>query len=52
MPKEFDNCVKRGGRVRTKSLKGNKYMHICFIGGKSYAGHVKTRKQGKSAATK
>ena len=44
MPKAFLNCVKRGGRVRTKSLKGGKYINICFINGKSYAGHVKKRK--------
>jgi len=45
MPKDFDNCVKGGGRVRTKSLKGGKYIHLCFKGGKSHAGHVK--KKGK-----
>lgn len=44
MPKSFDKCVKSGGRVRTKSLSGKKYMHICYKGGKSYAGHVKKRK--------
>lgn len=52
MPKAFDSCVKRGGRVRTKTLEGNKYMRICFIGGESFADHVKTSKQGKSAATR
>ena len=44
MPKAFDSCVKRGGRVRTKKLSGKKYVHYCFIGGKSYRGHVKTKK--------
>lgn len=43
MPKDFDSCIARGGRVRTKKLSGNRYMHICFIGGRSYAGHVKTK---------
>lgn len=43
MPQAFDNCVKLGGRVRTKKLKGGKYMHICFKGGKSYAGYVKNK---------
>ena len=42
MPKAFDDCVKNGGRVRTKKLKGGKYIHICFLKGKSYAGEVKT----------
>ena len=44
MPKAFDNCVTRGGRVRTKSLKGGKYLHLCFKGGKSFAGYVKRKK--------
>lgn len=47
MPKGFESCVKRGGRIRTKKLSGGKYMHICFIGGKSYAGHVKKSKKSK-----
>jgi len=45
MPKAFDSCRKRGGRIRTKELSGGKYMHICFIGGKSYAGEVKKKKK-------
>lgn len=44
MPKAFENCVKAGGRVRTKQLSKGRYIHICFINGKSYAGHVKTKK--------
>lgn len=44
MPKEFDSCVRRGGKVRTKKLSKNRYMHICFIGRKSYPGEVKTKK--------
>lgn len=43
MPKAFDDCVKRGGRIRTKKLSNGKYIHICFKGGKSYAGEVKTK---------
>jgi hypothetical protein len=33
--------------VRTKSLSGGKYLHICFLNGKSYAGEVKTGKSSK-----
>jgi hypothetical protein len=44
MPKAFDACVRGGGRVRTKSLSGNRYMHICFKRGHGYAGHVKTKR--------
>ncbi len=42
MPKEFENCVKRGGKVRRKSLKDGRYINICYINGKSYAGEVHT----------
>lgn len=44
MPKNFDKCIAEGGRVRTKKLSGNRYLHICFLGGKSFAGEVKTKK--------
>ena len=39
-PKDFDSCVSGGGRVRTKSIKGGRYMKICFKDGKSHAGEV------------
>lgn len=45
MPIPFERCIKKGGRVRTKKLKGDKYMHICFLGGKSYAGEIKKKKK-------
>ena len=44
MPVQFDRCVKQGGRVRTKSIGKGKYMHVCFLNGKSYPGEVKTKK--------
>ncbi len=44
MPKAFTECVKNGGRVRTKKLSGGRYIRICFLNGKSYAGEVKTKK--------
>jgi len=46
MPAAFDKCASSGGRVRTKSLKGGKYVRLCFKNGKSAAGHVK-KKKGK-----
>lgn len=52
MPVDFNNCVKRGGRVRTKELGGGKYMHICFLNGKSYAGEVKVKKSMKKGKKK
>ena len=51
MPKSFETCVKRGGKVRTKSLSGNRFIHLCIPkgGGSSIAGEVKTKeKKGKN----
>lgn len=50
MPIPFDKCRERGGRIRTRDFGDGRYMHICFIGGKSFRGEVKTKKnadQGK-----
>lgn len=44
MPADFDRCVKGGGRVRTLTLPGGKYMHVCYLNGKSHSGEVKQRK--------
>lgn len=53
MPKEFDRCVKAGGKVITKELKGDKYMHICYDkDGTSHPGEVKTKKKKMSKRTK
>lgn len=45
MPKPFEDCVKKGGRVRTKKLSGGRYIRICYINGKSYAGEVHEKKK-------
>jgi hypothetical protein len=45
MPKAFESCVKNGGRVRTKQVNPNQYIHVCFKDGKSYAGEVKEYKK-------
>lgn len=45
MPPKFDKCVKSGGRVRTVKPSKSTYKHVCFKGGKSYAGH--TKRKGK-----
>lgn len=44
MSKAFDTCRANGGKVRTLSLKGGKYMHVCILNGNSYRGEVKTSK--------
>lgn len=40
MPKIFMDCIKNGGRVRTKRLNKEEYIKICYPkgGGKSVAG--------------
>lgn len=52
MPKAFNECVKKGGKVRTKrgpskehGLKAGEYVKYCFIDGKSYRGHVSKKKK-------
>lgn len=49
MPEKFDQCVDDGGRVKTKKLKGGKYIHLCFPkgGGPAIAGEVKTKGSDK-----
>jgi len=47
MPQDFLNCVKNGGRVRTKVIKKGTYIHICYKDGKSYSGEVKHTKKTK-----
>ena len=54
MPRSFDNCVKRGGRVRRISgpnsrhgLRKGEYVNVCFLKGKSYRGHIKKIKSRK-----
>ena len=49
IPSDFEKCVKNGGKVVTKKLKGNKYIHVCYDkNGKSYTGEVKTKKKSKA----
>lgn len=48
MPKDFERCVKGGGRVRTISLPHDKYVHVCYLKGKSYRGEVKTKHLAKA----
>ena len=47
MPKEFLDCIKKNGKVFTKKLKGDKYIKICKIGGKTYTSEVHSRKDSK-----
>jgi len=44
MPKAFEDCEAKGGKIRTMKLSGNRYMHICILKGKSYRGEIKEKK--------
>jgi len=48
MPKDFEDCVKQGGRMWTEKLPNNKYRHVCRVGGKNHYGHIKTKKEKKT----
>jgi hypothetical protein len=54
MPKDFEKCIREGGRVRTIPVKGHKdeYMHICYDkNGKAHAGEIR-KKIKKPTTTK
>lgn len=46
MPSGFNKCIKNNGKVRTIAVEGkkDKYLHVCYLDGKSYSGEVKTKK--------
>lgn len=53
MPVGFENCIKRGGRVRAKKLSGGRFIRICFKDGKSFPGEVhKGKKESQSTDIK
>ena len=47
MPKAFDRCYKKGGKIRTEKMSKKRYRHICILEGKTYLGEVKTLKTKK-----
>ena len=40
---EFLDCVKKGGKIKTKSFSKGRYQRFCTIEGKEYAGEVETK---------
>ncbi|QGH73128.1 MAG: hypothetical protein [Podoviridae sp. ctviO18] len=56
MPQAFEQCRANGGKIRTKTLPGGKYVHFCILNGKSYRGYTKTartsRYKGRSSESK
>jgi hypothetical protein len=47
MPRGFDVCRRKGGKVRTVSLPSGRYFRVCYLDGKSFKGYVK--RKGKPA---
>ena len=47
MPKTFDNCVVKGGYIKTIQKGKGKYQRICIIGGKTFKGEIKKKKKVK-----
>lgn len=54
MPSGFDNCEKKGGKIRTIVINKKKgtYMHVCYLKGKSYPGEVRTKQKSKAELAK
>ena len=47
MPQAFDKCRSAGGKIRTKRVNKESYMHICIPkgGGPSVSGEMKKYKK-------
>ena len=52
MPKDFEECRRRGGKIRRVSgpseehgLDENEWVNYCTINGRSIRGEVKTKKE-------
>lgn len=50
MPKGFDMCRKKGGKIRTVKPSSNTYIPVCYLGKKSFRGEVHHTK-GSDGAT-
>ncbi len=40
MPKGFDSCRAKGGKIRITKPSKDTYLPICYIGKKSFRGYV------------
>jgi len=53
MPADFDKCVSGGGKVITKRVNAEEYIHICKdTAGKWHEGETKKYKKLSSRKTK
>lgn len=49
MPKGFDMCRKKGGKIRTKKLSATTYVPICYLGKKAFRGYTHNIKDNKGS---
>ena len=47
MPKAFEDCQAKGGKIRTMKLSGGRYMRICIHKGRSVRGEIKHKQKDK-----
>lgn len=52
MPKEFEEAVRKGAKVRTKKLPGGKYIHIAVLGKRKSVGGEVHKKKGNPSVPK
>jgi len=45
--KAFTDCMKKGGKIKTRQLGKGKYQRICTLKKKAYLGEIKVRKNPK-----
>lgn len=53
MPKDFLYCIKHNGKVITKKIDKDRYMHICYDeNGKAHPGEIKWKESSKEKKAK
>lgn len=43
--KTFTDCIKKGGKVRTRKLSNNRYQIICILKGRVCPGKIYKKKE-------
>lgn len=49
MPAGFDNCRRKGGKIRTIKPTTDTYLPVCYLGKKSFRGEVHHVKKSEGA---
>lgn len=53
MPESFLKCVREGGKIITKKIDKDRYMHICYDEkGKAHPGEIKWKESSKEKHSK